>query len=141
MIFSELNNNCLFPFPWFLAKHIHNRLFPFPWFSVKHPYGPENAHKKPMNYDIPDSLTPKKQLYTFRLFMFTGKYYFMENLYLNMTYYVLLHFILYYSLSHIMLLSLFLIFVISFLYNFDFCSIYDLLTIDHYHHHHYHHYY
>eukprot|EP00596_Hydrurales_sp_CCMP1899_P004949 CAMPEP_0119051930 /NCGR_PEP_ID=MMETSP1177-20130426/73383_1 /TAXON_ID=2985 /ORGANISM="Ochromonas sp, Strain CCMP1899" /LENGTH=1845 /DNA_ID=CAMNT_0007031303 /DNA_START=346 /DNA_END=5881 /DNA_ORIENTATION=+ len=39
---------------------------------IKHPYGAENAHKRPMNYDIPDQLIPKPALYTFRLFMFSG---------------------------------------------------------------------
>jgi hypothetical protein len=40
---------------------------------VKHPYGQENAHKKPINYDIPETLIPKSATYIFRLFMFTGK--------------------------------------------------------------------
>ena len=39
---------------------------------VKHPYGPENAHKKAITYEIPDTLIPKPALYTFRLFMFSG---------------------------------------------------------------------
>ena len=39
---------------------------------IKHPYGPENAHKVPINYEIPDHLIPRPALYTFRLFMFSG---------------------------------------------------------------------
>ena len=39
---------------------------------IQHPWGPEYAHKKPINYEIPENLIPKLTGYLFRLFIFSG---------------------------------------------------------------------
>ena len=71
--------NYVFPHPSFLILIPQNYVFPTISGSalvslrlIKHPSGPENAHKVPITYDIPESLIPKPALYTFRLFMFSG---------------------------------------------------------------------